>query len=86
MSLDKEKFHAVYGAEATPRRVLHGSVEPPAEFQPLYGELNRIVNRVERVSANPARVSASLERMSAGVDHERVMVLPDGAVVKNGAS
>jgi len=81
MEVDVDKNRAAYG-DVSPATILHGDMDPPHEFQPLYGELSRIVNRVERPSANPARVSASLERYSAGHDPDRVMVLPDGAVIR----
>ena len=82
MSVDDKKNAAVYGT-ATAREILDGAVESPAEFQPLYAELSRIVNRVERPSnASPARVSASLERYSGGRDPDAVMVLPDGVVIR----
>ena len=81
MSIDEQKMKEAYG-EVNPADILSGVQNPPAEFQPLYGELNRIVNRVERPSANPARVSASLERFSAGVDPERVLVCNYGSVMR----
>lgn len=67
-------------AGVTPLHILHGGVAAPREMQALYGALNAVVSRVERVSP-PARVSASLERFSTGFDPERRMVLKDGSVV-----
>ena len=78
-TVDQDKCTVVYG-DATPAQIL--GEQGPAEFQPLYGELNRVVASVERPSANPARVSASLERFSAGRDPESVMVMPDGVVIR----
>lgn len=80
---DTETNTAIYG-NIDPKTILSNAVAPPSEFQPLYGELNRIVNRVERVSFNPSRTSASLERFSAGVDPDRVLVLNNGRVLRNG--
>ena len=81
MSVDSPKCHAVYGTSATPAAIL--SMPGPAEFQPLYGELSRVVSTVERPSPfSPGRVSASLERFSAGRDPERIMVMSDGVVVR----
>jgi len=80
---DTETNRAIYG-NVDPKTILTDDVAPPSEFQPLYGELNRIVNRVERVSFNPSRTSASLERFSAGVDPDRVLVLNNGRVIRNG--
>lgn len=83
MRADTETNRAIYG-NVDPKTILTDDVAPPSEFQPLYGELNRIVNRVERVSFNPSRTSASLERFSAGVDPDRVLVLNNGRVIRNG--
>lgn len=83
VTVDIEKNMTLYGT-ASAGDILEGEEIPaPQEFQPLYGELNRIVNRVEKVSINPARMSASLERFSSGVDPERVLILNDGRVVKD---
>ena len=80
--MDREKNEAMYGCNVRVDDVFDSDViAPPPEFQPLYGELNRIVNRVEKVSVNPARVSASLERFSSGKDPERVLVLDDGSMM-----
>jgi lipid-binding SYLF domain-containing protein len=81
MKVDLDKCKTVYGNAATPAEIL--SMPGPAEFQPLYGELGRVVNTVERQSPfNPGRVSASLERFSSGIDPERTMVMPDGGFVR----
>jgi lipid-binding SYLF domain-containing protein len=83
LSVDREKNMEIYGEGIDARDILSSSREPPPEFQPVYGELNRIVNRVEKVSMNAARVSASLERFSTGRDPERVLVLEDGSVQRD---
>lgn len=77
MEVDTEKNAEVYGPNVDPADILN-TREPPAEFQPIYGEMNRIVNRVERVSS-VSRVSASLERYSTGRDPDRVLVMNDGS-------
>lgn len=83
IAVDAEKNTVLYGT-ASAMDILEGDkVPPPHEFQPLYGELNRIVNRVEKVSINPARMSASLERFSSGMDPERVLILNDGSVMRD---
>ena len=79
MEVDTDKNADIYGTEATAFDILN-TRDPPAEFQPIYGEMNRIVNRVERVSS-VSRTSASLERYSTGRDPDRVMVLGDGSTV-----
>lgn len=80
MEIDTDKCSHVYGPSVAPAEIL--AQQGPAEFQPLYTELSRVVTTVEHPTFNPARVSASLERFSAGKDPERVMVLPDGVVVR----
>lgn len=77
--IDQAKCRAAYG-DISPAQIL--SQQGPSEFQPLYGELSRVVANVEHPSCNPARTSASLERFSTGSDPERVMVLPDGVVIR----
>lgn len=77
MEIDREKNAEIYGANVDPVDILN-TREAPAEFQPIYGEMNRIVNRVERVSS-VSRVSASLERFSTGRDPDRVLVMNDGS-------
>lgn len=79
MQVDVEKNAEVYGEGVEASVILSDRVEPPAEFNPVYGEMNRIVNRVERVSS-VSRVSASLERFSTGRDPDSVLVLGDGSV------
>ncbi len=81
MELDAEKNAEIYG-DATPADILN-TLAPPAEFQPIYGEMNRIVNRVERLSS-VSRVSSSLERFSTGRDPDSVIVLDDGSTVTGG--
>lgn len=78
--VDQAKCKAAYG-DVSPAQIL--SQQGPSEFQPLYGELSRVVASVEHPSSNPARTSASLERFSSGRDPERVMVLPDGVVIRD---
>ena len=78
MELDVEKNAEVYG-DVRPMDILN-TLAPPAEFQPIYGEMNRIVNRVERLSS-VSRASASLERFSTGRDPDSVIVLSDGSTV-----
>lgn len=81
MRIDLEKNESIYGTDMDVGTILTEDIPAPQEFQPLYGELNRIVNRVEKVSMNAARVSASLERFSTGRDPERVLVLEDGTSI-----
>ena len=76
--VDDEKNAETYGAGVAARDILN-TRDPPAEFQPIYGEMNRIVNRVERCSS-VSRTSASLERFSTGRDPDQVMVQSDGSV------
>ena len=78
MELDIEKNSGIYG-DVTPAEILN-NLAPPAEFQPIYGEMNRIVNRVERLSS-VSRASSSLERFSTGRDPDRVIVLDDGSTL-----
>lgn len=78
MELDAEKNAEVYGDVRT--MDILNTLAPPAEFQPIYGEMNRIVNRVERLSS-VSRASASLERFSTGRDPDSVIVLSDGSTV-----
>jgi lipid-binding SYLF domain-containing protein len=82
MTVDTAKCNSVYGSSVTPAAIL--GTPGIAEFQPLYGELSRVVNTAldKRPSFNPGRTSASLERFSAGVDHDRVTVMADGAVIR----
>jgi lipid-binding SYLF domain-containing protein len=81
MTVDTAKCHTVYGTSVTPAQIL--AMPGPAEFQPFYGELSRVVSTVERPSPfNPGRTSASLERFSAGYDPERVILTHDGGVVR----
>jgi len=77
--VDAEKNAETYGAGVAARDILN-TRDPPAEFQPIYGEMNRIVNRVERCSS-VSRTSASLERFSTGRDPDQVMVQSDGSVL-----
>lgn len=83
MKIDIMKNHSIYGDDVDIHKILSEEIPAPQEFQPLYGELNRIVNRVEKVSMNAARVSASLERFSTGRDPESVLVLEDGTAIRS---
>lgn len=83
MRVDQEKNASIYGEGVNAEEILSEATPAPQEFQPLYGELNRIVNRVEKVSMNAARVSASLERFSTGRDPESVLVLEDGSSIRS---
>ena len=85
--MNTAKNAAAYGSDVKPSQILDGTVEPPADLQPLYAELSLIVHQAqsERPISNPARVSASLERFSAGVDPEQGhIVLDDGTVFSGG--
>lgn len=82
MEVDVEKNALFYGKDATVYDILNGNILPPLEFQPLYAELGRIVNKVEHPSAGPSRVSASLERFSTGANPDSYMVMNDGVVVR----
>lgn len=83
LKMDSVKNEAIYGDKVDINTILSEHTPVPQEFQPLYGELNRIVNRVEKVSMNAARVSASLERFSTGRDPESVLVLEDGTAIRS---
>ena len=78
MELDSEKNAGIYG-DVNPADILN-TLAPPVEVQPIYGEMNRIVNRVERLSS-VSRASSSLERFSTGRDPDSVIVLDDGSTV-----
>lgn len=82
MAVDTVKCAVAYGENTTAQDILSGKVPSPPEFNPLYGEFSRIVHAVDRPSVNPARMSASLERFSTGRDPERLMVLPDGVIIR----
>lgn len=82
LSFDQQKNESLYGSGYDPRTILSGAVEVPAEFQSLFGEISRIVDRVERPSANPSRTSASLERFSTGVDPDAALVMLNGTVIR----
>lgn len=83
LKMDSVKNESIYGDKVDINTILSEHTPVPQEFQPLYGELNRIVNRVEKISMNAARVSASLERFSTGRDPESVLVLEDGTAIRS---
>lgn len=83
MKMDRAKNESIYGDNMDSSKILSEETPAPQEWMPLYGELNRIVNRVEKVSMNAARVSASLERFSTGRDPESVLVLEDGTAIRS---
>lgn len=66
LSVDQDRNHAVYGAEATAEALLSGRVPPPAGMQQLYGRIGGIVNKLERVSAAPSLTRSSLDRATLG--------------------
>jgi hypothetical protein len=75
ISVDKEKCRKMYGENVDIKNILNDKVvDPPPAMSPLYGELSRIINCMEKVSVNPARTSASLERFSTGVDPDQALV------------
>ncbi|PSC73000.1 p-type h+-atpase isoform C [Micractinium conductrix] len=80
LAADEAKNRAVYGDKVTPLEILCGTVDPPAEMQPIYSELSLIVHQTEREkpSAAPSRTNGSLERYSTGMDPDKALVLEDG--------
>ena len=82
LSIDQNRNEAMYGSGFDAAAILSGSVPAPAEFQSLFAELSRMVDRVERPSTNPGRTSASLERFSTGTDPDLAIVMPNGSVIR----